>query len=183
MLHGIQEGDNMHWHPPLIRQHTNVWLEEENFPKTTFRYTVPYFVKKILCSHWFCKPPLIWDSVLRYLLSLKVGCHSISDNLFCLWYRTWHYYRIRLFTQMRKFSIEHLQRMRHSKRGRLRFWTPCPVPLLDLHTFLCRDQSLLKLSCSRLLSFEHPSVPLFYFSELLFPPHVYFSYAGNYELS
>ena len=48
--------------------------------------------------------------------------------------------------------MEHMQRVRHANRGRLLLRTPGPVPLWDLHVFLCRDQSLLNLSC--LLTFE-----------------------------
>ena len=32
-------------------------------------------------------------------------------------------------------SIEHLQRIRHTNRGRLLLRTPGPVPLWDLHAF------------------------------------------------
>ena len=35
-----------------------------------------------------------------------------------------------------KVSIEHLQRVRHAKGGRLLLRTPGPVPLWDLHVFL-----------------------------------------------
>ena len=42
-----------------------------------------------------------------------------------------------------------MQRVRHANRGRLLLRTPGPVPLWDLHVFLCRDQSLLNLSCLR----------------------------------
>ena len=49
-------------------------------------------------------------------------------------------------------SIEALQRLRHANRGCLLLRTPGLVPLWDLHVFLCRDQSLLNLSC--FLNFE-----------------------------
>ena len=44
-----------------------------------------------------------------------------------------------------------MQRVRHANRGRLLLRTPGPVPLWDLHVFLCRDQSLLNLFCLRTL--------------------------------
>ena len=34
-----------------------------------------------------------------------------------------------------RFSIEHLQRVRHANRGRLLLRTPGPVPLWDLQVF------------------------------------------------
>ena len=46
-----------------------------------------------------------------------------------------------------------MQRVRHAKRGRLLLRTPGPVPLWDLHVFLCRDQSLPNLSCLRTFEF------------------------------
>ena len=64
-------------------------------------------------------------------------------------YRLWHYYRIQV-------SKGHLQRVWHVDRGRLLLWTPGPVPLWDLHVFLCRDQSLLNLSCLRTFEFRTP---------------------------
>ena len=53
-------------------------------------------------------------------------------------------------------SIEHMQRVRHANRGRLLLRTPGPVPLWDLHVFLCRDQSLLNLSRLRTFEFRTP---------------------------
>ena len=49
-----------------------------------------------------------------------------------------------------------MQRVRHANRGRLLLQTPGPVPLWDLHVFLCRDQSLLNLSCLRTFEFRTP---------------------------
>ena len=49
-----------------------------------------------------------------------------------------------------------MQRVRHANRGRLLLRTPGPVPLWDLHVFLCRDQSLLNLSCLRTFEFRTP---------------------------
>ena len=48
----------------------------------------------------------------------------------------------------------HVQRVWHADRGRLLLRTPGPVPLWDLHVFLCRDQSLLNLSCLRTFEFR-----------------------------
>ena len=53
-------------------------------------------------------------------------------------------------------SVDHLQRVWHANRGRLLLRTPGPVPLWDLHVFLCRDQSLLNLSCLRTFEFRTP---------------------------
>ena len=50
--------------------------------------------------------------------------------------------------------MEHMQRVRHANRGRLLLRTPGPVPLSDLHVFLCRDQSLLNLSYLRTFEFR-----------------------------
>ena len=50
-------------------------------------------------------------------------------------------------------SIEHLQRVWHADRGRLLLETPDPVPLWDLHVFLCCDKSILNLSCFRTIEF------------------------------
>ena len=50
----------------------------------------------------------------------------------------------------------HMQRVRHANRGRLLLRTSGPVPLWDLHVFLCRDQSLLNLSCLRTFEFRTP---------------------------
>ena len=47
-----------------------------------------------------------------------------------------------------------MQRVRHTNRGRLFLRTPGPVPLWDLNVFLCRDQSLLDLSCLRTFEFR-----------------------------
>ena len=47
-----------------------------------------------------------------------------------------------------------MQRVRHANRGRLLLRTPGPVPLLDLHVFSCRDQSLLNLSGLRTFKFR-----------------------------
>ena len=49
-----------------------------------------------------------------------------------------------------------MQRVRHANRGRLLLRTPSPVPLWDLHVFLCRDQFLLNLSCLRTFEFRTP---------------------------
>ena len=56
------------------------------------------------------------------------------------------------FSWLCKVFIEHMQRVRHANRGRLRLRTPGPVPLWDLQVLQCWDQSLLNLSC--LLTFE-----------------------------
>ena len=47
-----------------------------------------------------------------------------------------------------------MQRVRHANRGRLLLRTLGPVPLWYLHVFLCRDQSLLNLSCIRTFEFR-----------------------------
>ena len=47
-----------------------------------------------------------------------------------------------------------MQRVRHAYRGRLLLRTLGPVPLWDLHVFLCRDQSLLSLSSLRTFEFR-----------------------------
>ena len=51
-------------------------------------------------------------------------------------------------------SIEHLQRVRNANRGRLLLRAPGPVPLWDLHVFLCWDQFLLNLSYFRTSEFR-----------------------------
>ena len=59
-------------------------LMRNYFPKRPSGAPLPYFVKIIWCSRWFCNPPpLFWGSVLLYLRSPTDGCCSISDDLSC----------------------------------------------------------------------------------------------------
>ena len=108
------------------------------------------------------------DLIKQYDIPLFWMLHDILDDEHLQWhpplishytnfwpyYWSWPYYRIRLFTELREVSIEHLQRVRHADRGRLLLRTPGPVPLWDLEVFLCLDQFLLNVSCFRTSEFR-----------------------------
>ena len=83
------------------------------------------------------------DLTKQYEVPLSRMLHDILDDDHIQWHpqlighytnfwpllRSRPYYRIWLFTLMCKVSIEHMQRVRHAKRGRLLLRTPGPVPL------------------------------------------------------
>ena len=54
----------------------------------------------------------------------------------------------------KRFSMEHLQRVRHANRGLLLLRTPGPVSLWDLQVFKYWDKSLLNLTCFRTFEFR-----------------------------
>ena len=80
-------------------------------------------------------------SLLSKSLEPVVDMHN-NDCVFCICART-HGLVIELdlftdfllFTKFQEDSMEHLQRARHTNRGRLLLRTPGPVPLWDLHVF------------------------------------------------
>ena len=69
------------------------------------------------------------------------------------------------FTQLGVVSMEHLQRVWHASRGRLPFWTPGSVPLLELAYAPIVETSFLEFAVS-FLDFS-PWISLGTFSILL----------------
>ena len=142
MLHDIWY-EHMHWHPPFIRQYTNLWLCYRNGP---YYLVWPFFNKfwEVYIKHFnVCHMPtgnayssghlVLPNLEPAYVLTVDTGdtCNFFPDLT------------LLLITGFRRVSVTGVA------------WTltlsgiwSCPI--LDLHTFYYWDQSLHTLSCSGL---------------------------------